>query len=105
MKQLKIKKTYKQWLSIRENDRKLEEDNTCIICDNLCTSNSSCSDRYYGVQGVFKNHCENYEESLCVLHVCDKCFDIYEGVIDDDNTILFLDDQFEINGNAFRMND
>jgi hypothetical protein len=113
---VKIHKTHAQYTKVLDDDGDLIEDNTCLICDVLCTKHSRCSDRYFRIFGHFfrnkilnqdpernlDNIYEKYEIQL--INVCDKCMNKYEEELEDSCCIIFIDDLFTIEY-SIRMND
>lgn len=57
-----------------------EDDPICRICFKPCSENSSCSDRYHQVQGMYVERNpekrEKVEEEPDTFQICDKCYDL-----------------------------
>jgi hypothetical protein len=93
-----------------------QDDNICIFCKNMCTTNSSCSDRYFQMQGTFEHDfdkikliansddLEAFYEFIYTASLCDKCLDIYEDDVQDGKKILFQDKGIFVIDCLYRMN-
>lgn len=92
--------TYNDYIEFLNNDHKFDGDNICWICKQLCTKNSSISDRYFMVRGYF------YKKQCCNnIYMCDKCHCSYKNYdFDYPDYFQFKDDIF-ICDHLIRMND
>jgi hypothetical protein len=111
-------------LTIDKWDKTYNEINNhhCMFCNELCTNNSKCSDRYFAVQGEFSKTDKImrekygditdeifYEQIQEIFYVCDKCEESYEDKLESGQKIKFKN-VFEEKGYyvidlMFRMND
>lgn len=46
-----------------------KDDDMCIMCLDSCVKKSTCSNRYFKIQGFYQN-----DEVEDVLGICDRCF-------------------------------
>ena len=81
----------------------------CVFCFDFCTSKSSCSDRYFQIQGEWICGCEpdtNDEESPDTVPFCDACYTklLPSGKLDGNSTIKIHGHKFYIDS-CYRMND
>lgn len=89
---------------------RIEDDDICRLCFALCTSKSSCSNRYMQVQGKYidfnpeKGEISYDPEKVDVAPICDKCFVGIEAVCNKNGIITILGCKFHVDC-AYRMND
>lgn len=83
-----------------------QNDHKCLFCRDWCSTNSSCSDRYTGMQGWFEKDKNNPELIIC-QYICDDCNNRNE--LEDGNKIkfknIFKEKGYFVIDSLFRMND
>lgn len=91
------KNSFKYLLKAVNEDRMIQP-HKCVICEEICTTKSLCSDRYMCLQGIY----DTFPNDVYCLYCCDKCDEEREFT---DGDILDLGSQkFKIDC-TFRMND
>lgn len=87
-----------------------DTDDICRLCGNWCTSNATCSNRYFILQGSWSDthptndtRVEPGEGGVATVPVCDKCVKA-RGIDHDTSAITILGHKFLIDM-PFRMND
>lgn len=83
------------------------EDSICIFCLELCSTKSSCSDRYECIQGYYSYDRGNHsQEAVRLLYACDDCAHFDNDRLFEDHQILMMPDRREfIIDSIWRMND
>ena len=77
-------------------------DSICIFCLQLCSTRSTCCDRYEGIQGYYKDNMDD----IRLLYACDNCAHQDNDRLFDENQILMMPDGREfIIDHIYRMND
>lgn len=78
------------------------DDDICFYCEEWCSNNASCSDRYMCLQCYLTDEVNDNNKNLISIYVCDKCFDEFD--FEDGDELEISNKRFKVDY-IIRMND